>query len=190
MSKKVLTTLFSLFLMTTSVVVYGETDDPLRDCCVLRDGLYYKKFTDVPFTGVISEGRSRGELKNGLKQGTWFDYHEDGQLWEKGKFVDGKQNGEWVQYYDNGQLRWKGNLVNGKEEGESVKYYENGQLWEKGKFVDGKQNGEWVSYHENGQLRWKGNWFKGVFHGEWVVYHENGSIIQHLTGFYKYGLKQ
>ena len=64
----------------------GETvkDEDL----VLRDGLYYKKFTDVPFTGKIT-GEFQGKLKNGKKEGPWVVYHDNGQLMSKGTYKDG-----------------------------------------------------------------------------------------------------
>ena len=66
----------------------GETvkDEDL----VLRDGLYYKKFTDVPFTGKIT-GEFQGKLKNGKKEGPWVYYHYNGQLRSKGTYKDGKK---------------------------------------------------------------------------------------------------
>jgi antitoxin component YwqK of YwqJK toxin-antitoxin module len=60
----------------------GETMDDL----VNRDGLYYKNFTDVPFTGKI------------------VDYHPNGQLRKKETHKDGKKDGLWVFYGENGQL--------------------------------------------------------------------------------------
>ena len=60
----------------------GETMDDL----VNRDGLYYKNFTDVPFTGKI------------------VDYHPNGQLRKKETHKDGKTDGLWVFYGENGQL--------------------------------------------------------------------------------------
>jgi antitoxin component YwqK of YwqJK toxin-antitoxin module len=87
----------------------GETMDDL----VNRDGLYYKNFTDVPFTGKI------------------VDYHPNGQLRSKGTSKDGKLDGPWVSYYDNGQLNRKGNYKDGKKDGLWVFYGENGQLLSK-----------------------------------------------------------
>ena len=52
------------------------------DDLVVTDGLYYKKFTDVPYTGKVT-GRIRGTFKSG------------------------KQDGSWVYYRDNGQVHWK-----------------------------------------------------------------------------------
>jgi hypothetical protein len=37
---------------------------------VERDGLYYKKFTDTPFTGKVSGlVAGSGEMKDGIKEG-------------------------------------------------------------------------------------------------------------------------
>lgn len=43
---------------------WGETMDDL----VERDGIYYEKFSDIPFTGEI-EGSVQGRFKNGKKKG-------------------------------------------------------------------------------------------------------------------------
>ena len=114
----------------------GETvkDEDL----VLRDGLYYKKFTDVPFTGKIT-GEFQGKLKNGKKEGPWVVYHKNGQLSSKGTFKNGWKEGPWVTYYDNGQLETKGDYKNVRFEGPWVVYHDNGQLMSKGTYKDGKK---------------------------------------------------
>ena len=43
------------------------------DDLVEREGLYYKKFTDVPFTGKV-KGKGNGEIRNGKKEGRWVGY--------------------------------------------------------------------------------------------------------------------
>ena len=42
---------------------------------VERDGLYYVKFTDVPFTGEVA-GKRNGKFKNGKKEGHHEFYHD------------------------------------------------------------------------------------------------------------------
>jgi len=37
------------------------------DDLVERDGIHYKKFTDVPFSGKVT-GSEKGKIKNGVKQ--------------------------------------------------------------------------------------------------------------------------
>ena len=63
----------------------GETMDDL----VKRDGLYYKNFTDVPFTGNLT-GKTQGTIRNGKKDGPWVKYRDTGQLWTKGTYKDGE----------------------------------------------------------------------------------------------------
>ena len=109
-------TLFIIPLVLISLVSFpgwGLTIDDL----VQREGIYYKKFTDVPFTGEIDEGEYRGSLKNGKMEGYWMVYHKNGQLSRKGNYRNSKREGYWLRYWDNGQLFAKGNSKNGEMEG-------------------------------------------------------------------------
>jgi hypothetical protein len=54
-----------------------ETTD--TNTLVIIDGIHFKKFTDVPFTGQVT-GKNQGLLKEGKKQGSWVGYHENGYL--------------------------------------------------------------------------------------------------------------
>ena len=49
------------------------------DDLVERDGLFYKKFTDIPFSGEIT-GLRNGRIKNGKESGLWKIYYPNGQL--------------------------------------------------------------------------------------------------------------
>ena len=119
------------FLLSTTLLIFLSfpslvLSEPVEsDDLVIRDGLLYKKFTDIPFTGEV-KGKTQGRVKDGKRYGKWFEYH------------------------DNGQLRWKETYRDGKEEGESVWYHDNGQSWRKGTFRNGKAEGLWEFYKENG----------------------------------------
>jgi len=73
------------------------------DDLVKREGLFYKKFTDVPFTGEVT-GRHQGSYKNGKKDGPWVSYWDNGQLDSKGTYKDGKKDGPWVSYLKDGTV--------------------------------------------------------------------------------------
>jgi hypothetical protein len=70
-----------LLTLLFPALAFGETMDDL----VKRDGLYYKKFSEVPFTGKVT-GTSQGSFKNGKKNGPWKIYWDSGNLKEKGTF--------------------------------------------------------------------------------------------------------
>ena len=113
------------FILMSLVAIpsWSETIDDL----VHRNGLYYKKFTDVPFDGEI-EGIVQGRIKNGKEEGPWDAYHENGQLWYKGAYSNGEYEGPWVEYHDNGQLSYKGAYKNGNKEGRWIEYKFDGSI--------------------------------------------------------------
>ena len=138
----------------------GETMEDL----VYRDGLYYKKFTNVPFTG-----KTTGEIQ--------------------GTFRNGEKDGPWVEYHDNGQLSWKATYKNGKLDGPSVSSHDNGQVFRERNYKNGKLDGPWVRYHDNGQLRWEGTVKDGKREGPWVYYNEDGAVDERYTGIYRDGVR-
>ena len=91
------------------------------DDLVVTNGLVYKKFTDVPFTGKTT-GQIQGTFKDGVADGPWFEYRDNGRLWKKGNYKNGKKDGPWVVYYEDGQLHEKGDWKDGKMEGPWVVY--------------------------------------------------------------------
>ena len=112
-----------LFLSLLSSPSWSETFDDL----VKRDGLYYKKFSDVPFSGKLT-GKGKNLIKNGKEEGEWTHYYHTGFLLAKGNYENGKREGAWVAYYPNGQLNYKGNFKNHKKEDMWVVYHRYGIL--------------------------------------------------------------
>ena len=133
---------------------------------VEREGLYYKKFSDVPFSGEVTEDRflfpTQGSFKNGERDGLWVRSWFNRKLKEKGTYKKGVEDGPWVSYDNKGQLNEKGTYKNGKKDGPWVGYYTNGQLKEKGTYKNGKKDGPWVTYYADGQLKGKGTYKNGV----------------------------
>ena len=72
---KTLITFFTLLFCLTSSVSWSETMDDL----VERDGVHYKKFTQVPFTGKV----------DGQENSSWGSYWDKGQLNKKMKWKYG-----------------------------------------------------------------------------------------------------
>ena len=117
-------------LLALSLTVSGAFATSWDDL-VRTDGLYHKKFTDVPFTGEVDEGKFQGAMKNG------------------------KHEGPWVEYTAYGKVKWKGAYKNGELEGAMIQYFPNGGLHFKGAWKNGEQEGPWVVYRENGLKDWK-----------------------------------
>tara|TARA_Y100000588_G_scaffold191502_1_gene205482 strand:+ start:1389 stop:1682 length:294 start_codon:yes stop_codon:yes gene_type:complete len=78
--KHILTPILLLvFLFPTLALSEEVTMDDL----VEREGLYYKKYTDVPFNGKVT-GIEQGTFKNGKKEGFWIVYNRNGTVEESG----------------------------------------------------------------------------------------------------------
>ena len=141
--------IFSLFLASVS----WSKDVNYTDL-VKRDGLWYEKFTNEPFTGN-STGLKQGKVKDGKKDGEWFYYLENGQLHLKNTYKEGKKDGERLKYYDNGKLYRKGNYKDGKRNGLKTDWHKNGRKESEGNWKNDKQEGLLTAWYENGKRKLK-----------------------------------
>jgi antitoxin component YwqK of YwqJK toxin-antitoxin module len=149
--------ILSLVISLLSLPSWGETMDDL----VERNGLFYKKFTDTPFTGELS-GQDNGMMKDGKPDGFWIYYYGDGQLNAKANYKDGKLDGFLKEYSVTGYFYSKENYKDGELDGVSESYYENGQLKRIENYKDREKDGVIKKYNEDGSLLRIEIWIDGV----------------------------
>ena len=116
---------------------------------VERDGLFYEKSSEIPFTGMVS-GLETGNFVNGLKEGEWVEYHQNGNVSRVANYINGKTEGYYVKWHENGQLKFDGYHKNGKGHGLFVYYNEDGQVVNSGEWKDNQPVGLWISLTEDG----------------------------------------
>ena len=124
-----------------------------------RDGLFYEKSSGIPFTGMVS-GLERGNFVDGLKEGEWIEYHQNGNVKIISNYISGKEEGYIVGWYDNGQLDFDGYTKNGEAHGIDVYYDEDGRLVASGEWRNGQRVGLWIILHEDSS---------GWFHREYEL---------------------
>ena len=166
------------------------------------DGLVYKKFRDVPFTGVVmatADDPVQRSYKDGVRHGEWVEFDANGLVKTKGDYSEGKiqtimgfENGketteEMFSYHENGQLAYKYNDKDGKQHGLQEGYYESGQLSFKVNFKEGEQHGLYESYYENGELKFTDNYKDGKQHGLTEFFTKDGSLL--FSNKYENGMK-
>lgn len=106
------------------------------DDLVKRKGLYFLRFSSVPFTGEVI-GHGQGSIKEGKRDGIWEKYYPNGKLlWSK-TYKSGELEGAWLTYYITGQLRWEQHYKNGQLDGVWSKYLPSGELVSEEIFKDG-----------------------------------------------------
>ena len=67
------------------------------------NGIIYKKFSNVPFTGNVT-GEHQGSVRNGKREGLWQHFYSSGELFLQGKYIDGKREGFWEGFYEDGRV--------------------------------------------------------------------------------------
>ena len=116
--KHILSTITVLFILLSSSVSLGnnfvcvytglicpEIDD--FEKLIEVDGLLYKKFTEIPFTGHVTDGKLQGFVKDGKRDGAWVEFYNNGILRTKHNYKDGRMwDGLW-EYYLDGELSQK-----------------------------------------------------------------------------------
>lgn len=170
--------LLSLLLVFTAASANAETIDDL----VLRNGSYYKKFSDTPYNGKIL-GEVNTSFTNGKLNGPWLKYHKNGQLFEKGAYETGKKTGFWQYYTKVGQEKtivfWKEGIkipdcITGT-------YSSEGRCFEKKMFYMGEFNltGEYDGHGVEWDLRisrtYEGEWLDGKKNGQGTATYSTGS---------------
>ena len=101
---------------------------------VIRNSLFYQKFTNKPFSGLVES------------------YHGNGQLKTTGQIVNGKRNSFWEKYYSNGQQKFIGHYKMGIKEGSWKSYFLNSNLKEEEFYKNGKKHGLWKTFDPRGSL--------------------------------------
>lgn len=65
---------------------------------------YYPKSADKAIDGQLLTYDTMGGDSKTVKNGIWYYYFPNGEVWCKGEYVDDKEQGLWEVYYPNGNL--------------------------------------------------------------------------------------
>ena len=143
---------------------------------------------------IFHKGKMTGEGivdEEGIKDGPWKEYYEEGGLRSVGMYDKGNPVGEWKYYYENGRIEQQGKYnKKGKLDGIWKWYFEDGSLKREQAFIAGQEDGEYIEYDESGKTLVKGQYVEGLEEGEWTYdfgqYKETGSYAAGVrTGTWK-----
>lgn len=209
--------LITLLIFTFQSKSFSNDEVTRFDNLVERNKVFFKKFSNEPFTGRVSDEKYEGFIQNGNVEGKWVEFHKNGKPKFIGNFRNGLGNGEFswfsdstfsgsshktekrtlsngiqvgfVEYYwiPSGELRKKFPLKNGKFHGRSTNFHSNGNLSSEKEWVNGKQHGVQKDYFKNGKLEYEFYFLNGVEHGPIKTFYENGK--PKMEGYLKNGWK-
>ena len=157
--KKILSALLLIFAMLLSACGGVKYE--------LKDGLMYDsdgKEATGTFEFKTDKYKVKGNFVNGLPDGLFEEYYEDGSIMAKENFVNGEMTSKEL-YYKNGNL-----LGNFAENGDIKLYYDDGSLI----LSYDAEKEESTYYHENGNPFMIGN------SNETTLYNENNEVVSKL----------
>ncbi len=134
---------------------------------------------------------SEGKVRNGLNEGLWNYWYEDGKPRESGVFSKGEYtlsdtwdlsgkpavrqgNGYYKSFHGNGVVAFEGTYKNGKPHGLFVTRNADNVTVMEVNYNQGKYYGAFKQYLDTGELLSEGFFQNGVQVGEWSWYHANG----------------
>jgi len=132
---------------------------------------------DGPWKEYYDDGtlRSVGTYDKGNRVGDWKFYYENGKIEEQGKYSKkGNPDGTWRWYYDDGTLRREESYIAGLEDGEYTEFDEKGKLIVKGSYVEGLEEGEWM--YDFGDYKEQGSYKSGARNGKWKSWYPDGTL--------------
>lgn len=68
----------------------------------------------------------QGDLVDGVKQGLWKCFYEDGKVQQEGEYVNDSKTGHWKFYHASGNIALEGNYDADQEKGKWIVYDEAG----------------------------------------------------------------
>lgn len=133
-----------LYKLALSILIFlfSCSPEPCPNIELRDDGLtYYREYPYNGSCGFYADNKllSKQNYSNGLNDGMWVFYFENGKVQAKGRFDKGDREGKWKYYFENGNLKqiasYRNNLRHGKwelfnqdKELITSEIYENGSL--------------------------------------------------------------
>ncbi len=81
--------------------------------------------------------KPEGKMDNGLRQGQWTFFHDNGKKAAQGEYKDGLKNGKWNFWYDNGKKTAEGSFHMGEKVGKWIEYNTQGEKVSEQVYVNG-----------------------------------------------------
>ena len=124
---------------------------------------YFLYLLFIPFF-VISQTNNKID-DNGMKQGEWKKYYQNGNIRYTGQFIDDKPQGLFYFYYESGELKAEKEFFHDGKAAATYFFYKNGSLQSSGLYVNELKDSTWNYYSKDSILIMSEQYRQGKLHG-------------------------
>ncbi|MCB0495269.1 MAG: toxin-antitoxin system YwqK family antitoxin [Cyclobacteriaceae bacterium] len=152
----------------------------------LPEGAIEQPFEDNPGMSVVTTNDSQGNLSaygiyvNGVREGSWVEYHPNGHVKAIYGYVKGQKEGQAVELDDRGQLLERFTYHNDVLNGPYTKYNRS-QIKEERNYKDGKLDGQTKIYYDNRKIMEESMYKNGIRDGIGRWYDQEGNLMFEYT---------
>lgn len=160
-------------LILLSFITYGQSPLPMAAV----EGRQELSMSDV--SGRTSEGVYRYYAQGASEPftGVLYASHDNGNVSSWQEYIDGIGQGKWINYYENGHYKEIGHYEQNRVEGAIQKFHPNGALSAEGNYKEWRiKIGEWKYYDEDGKLMKTVDYGKKGSIEEVQEYYDRGEI--------------
>ena len=111
--------------------------------------------------------------QNGLREGVWLGYHENGKIKFKGHFKNGKETGVFNYYDLLGNKVIELNYIEPGVTCSAVLFYSNGVIQSQGTYQNQLKDSLWIFFNQDGEKIAEENYKMGNLNGH-CVYFQDG----------------
>jgi antitoxin component YwqK of YwqJK toxin-antitoxin module len=161
-----------------TVVTSGKLDEKYPDGAIRVQREVVKMSDDQ----VINHGKYTEFYVNGVHDGQWSFWHDNGKLAKQVTFKNGRADGSWEARRADGTLFAKKTYKDNLREGAWVLYYEDGKTPKiEQSYLDGKLDGVRKMYFADGKLRQQAEYKDGKLEGTVTEWDDKGRKVLEAT---------
>ena len=155
-----------------------------------------KKEGPYQYNSISGNTLLHGNFIDGLEEGIWKGYYDNGKLDYAGAYLSGKHDSTWVYYFPNGQISSIANYKNDERHGIArffgpdgiallEKFYIEGNVVGYRKISSTSETGQWTPFtanaaiilkYDNGKKAYEEIYQNGVLNGSKRIYYKNGNL--------------
>ena len=137
---------------------------------------YKEGLKNGKFTGYFQNGAKKyvKRFENDKPEGKWQYYTMAGKTNAEEIYVEGKRNEEWFRIDESGDTYYQYWDMDSLISEYADLHYPNGQLIEKISYKEGLKDGKFTGYYENGEVKYKKRYTADQPDGKWEYYTEAG----------------